>query len=108
MFKFLKSLRAAMTLGKAQKLLRKKRYREALEKAEKAQQLELEENFYWLSHSIAGKSHYHLGEFEESLVSLRKAEEILAPKLLETEESESLVNIMAGITWYIDKIEESR
>ena len=107
MFKFLKSLRAAMTLGKAQKLFRKKRYREALDKSKKAQQLDLEENFYWLSHAIAGKSQYHLGEFEESLVSLRKAEEILAPKLLETEGSESLVNIMAGITWYIDKIEES-
>ncbi len=95
-----------MALGKAQKLFRKKRYREALEKAVKVQRQELDENFYWLSLSIAGKCQYHLGEYEKSLASLRKAEEILAPKLLESKQPESLVNIMASITSYIEKIEK--
>ena len=103
--KFLNSIRASMLLGKGHKYLQKGRYKEALEKALKAQNLELEEQFEWLCHSIEGKSRYHLGDQENALVSLRRAEGILSSKLEKEQASEHLQNIMADIKRYIEKIE---
>jgi len=79
--KFINSIRASMLLGKGHKFLENGRYQEALEKALKAKSLKLEEQFEWLCHSIEGKSRYHLGDKEKALLSLRRAQEILASKL---------------------------
>ena len=59
--KIFMSIRASMLLGKGHKFLESGRYQEALEKALKAKDLKLDEQFEWLCHSIEGKSRYHLG-----------------------------------------------
>ena len=94
-----------MLLGKGHKLLENGRYQEALEKALKAKNLKLEEQFEWLCYSIEGKSRYHLGDNENALPSLRRAQEILTSKLEKEQESKPLRNIMNDITRYIEKIE---
>ncbi len=94
-----------MLLGKGHKFLENGRYQEALEKALKAKNLKLEEQFEWLCHSIEGKSRYHLGDNEKALLSLRRAQEILTSKLEKEQESKPLRNIMNDITRYIEKIE---
>jgi len=94
-----------MLLGKGHKYLQSGRYREALEKALKAKNLELEEQFEWLCHFIEGKSRYHLGDQENALVSLQRAEEILTSKLDKEQTSKHLQNIMSDIKRYIEKIE---
>ncbi len=104
--KFFDSIRASMLLGKGHKLLEKGRYQEALERALKAKNLELEEQFEWLCHSIEGKSRYHLGDEKNALISLRRAEEILASKLEKERGSQPLQNIMDDITGYIEKINQ--
>ena len=86
-------------------MLMKERYKEALDRATKAKNLNPDWDFMWQAHSIAGKALYHLGNPEEALVSLREAEKILAPKLLEPDGSEYLLNVLFGITWYIDRID---
>jgi len=94
-----------MLLGKGHKFLERGRYEEALEKALKAKKLKLEEQFEWLCHSIEGKSRYHLGDKENALISLRRAEEILALKLENEKDSKPLQNILNDVTRYIEKIE---
>ena len=94
-----------MLLGKGHKYLHNGRYREALEKALKAKNLVLEEQFEWLCHSIEGKSRYHLGDPENALLSLRKAEDILISKLEKEQASKHLLNILADNKKYIEKIE---
>jgi len=95
-----------MLLGKGHKLLEKGLYQEALDKALKAKKLNLEEHFVWLCHTIEGKSRYHLGDKKNALDSLRKAKEILAPKLEKEKESKHLQNIVSDIINYIEKIEQ--
>ena len=94
-----------MLLGKGHKFLERGRYEEALEKALKAKNLKLEEQFEWLCHSIEGNSRYHLGDKENALISLRRAEEILALKFENEKESKPLQNILNDISRYIEKIE---
>jgi len=94
-----------MLLGKGHKFLESGRYEEALEKALKAKNLKLEEQFEWLCHSIEGKSRYHLGDSENALASLRKAKEILALKVEKEKESKPLQNILNDVTRYIENIE---
>ena len=94
-----------MLLGKGHKFLESGRYEEALEKALKAKNLKLEEQFEWLCHSIEGKSRYHLGDKENALISLRSAKEILASKLEKEKESKPLQNILNDVIRYIEKIE---
>jgi hypothetical protein len=106
MFRFLDSFRAALLLGKGQKYLRKGRYKEALAKAQKAKKLRMGAQLEWLCHSIDGKSRYHLRDSKNALVSLRRAEEILAPMLAAEKSSEPIQNIMNDITGYIEKIEQ--
>jgi len=103
--KFINSIRASLLLGKGHKLFKSGRYQQALEKALKAKNLELEEQFEWLCHSIEGKSRYHLGDKENALVALERAQQILASKLEKEKDSESLQNIMDDITGYIELIE---
>jgi len=95
-----------MLLGKGHKFFENGRYQEALEKALKAKNLQLEEQFEWLCHSIEGKSRYHLGDRENALPALRKAQEILALKSAEEMESKPLQNIVNDIASYIEKIEQ--
>ena len=94
-----------MLLGKGHKFLESGRYEEALEKALKAKNLKLEEQFEWLCHSIEGKSRYHLGDKENALISLRRAKEILASKLEKEKASKPLQNIMNEVIRYIEKLE---
>ncbi len=95
-----------MLLGKGHKLFESGRYQEALGKALKAKGLKLDEQFEWLCYSIEGKSRYHLGDRENALPSLRKAQEILASKPEKEKESIPLQNIMKDIAGYIVKIEQ--
>lgn len=95
-----------MLLGKGHKFLESGRYEEALEKALKARNLKLEEQFEWLCHSIEGKSRYHLGDKENALISLQRAKEILASKVEKEKESKPLQNILNDITRYVEKIEQ--
>ena len=97
-----------MLLGKGHKFLENGRYQEALAKALKAKNLKLEEQFEWLCHSIEGKSRYHLGDKENALPPLRRAQAILAAKLEREKESKPLQNIMNDITSYIEKIEQGK
>ena len=94
-----------MLLGKGHKLLQNGRYQEALEKALKAKSLKLDEQFEWLCHSIEGKSRYYLGDKENALPSLKRAQVILAVKLEKEKESKPLQNIRDDITKYIEIIE---
>jgi len=94
-----------MLLGKGHKFLQNGRYQEALDKALKAKSLKLEEQYEWLCHSIEGKARYYLGDEENALPSLLRAQEILASKLEKEKESIPLQNIMNDITRHIDKIE---
>ena len=94
-----------MLLGKGHKLLESGRYQEALEKALKARRLELDEQFEWLCDLIEGKSRYHLGDNENALNSLRKAEAILVAKLDREHSSASLQNILDDAIRHIEKIE---
>jgi len=96
-----------MLLGKGHKHLENGRYQEALNKALKAKNLKLEEQFEWLCQSIEGKSRYHLGDREKALPVLRSAQAILASKLEKEKQSKPLQNIMNDITSYIEKIEQS-
>ena len=93
-----------MLLGKGHKFLLSGRYEEALERALKAKNLELEEQFEWLCHSIEGKSRYHLGDQKSALVSLQKAEQILATKLKKEGDSKHLQNILDDVAKDIEKI----
>ena len=93
-----------MLLGKGNKFLQNGRYQEALEKALKAKSLKLEEQFEWLCHSIEGKSRYYLGDKENALPALQRAQEILAAKLEKEKESKPLQNIMDDITKHIENI----
>ena len=103
--KFINSIRASLLLGKGHKFFENGRYQEALEKALKAKRLKLEEQFEWLCHSIEGRSRYHLGDKENALLALRRAQKILASKLENETDSKALRNIMNDITEYIEKIE---
>jgi len=94
-----------MLLGKGHKFLQNGRYQEALEKALKAKNLKLDEQFEWLCHSIEGKSRFYLGDKENALPSLQRAQEILAAKLEKEKDSKPLQNIMDDITRHIENIE---
>ena len=94
-----------MLLGKGHKFLQNGRYQEALEKALKAKSLKLEQQYEWLCHTIEGKSRYYLGDIENALPSLQRAQEILASKLEKEKESKPLQNIMNDITKHIENIE---
>ncbi len=107
MFKFINSFRAALLLGKAHKQFENRRFGEALERALRAQRLPLTEQFEWLSYSIEGKSRCHLGDFENALPALRRAESALQPILESKPESKHLHNIMNDIRAYIEKIESA-
>ncbi len=107
MFKFFNSFRVALLLGKAHKQFENRRFDDALERALRAQQLPLTEQFEWLSYSIEGKSRCHLGDFENALPALRRAESVLQPILERQPESKHLANIMKDIHAYIEKIESA-
>ena len=99
------SIRASMLLGKGHKYLQNGRYQEALEKALKADELKLNEQFAWLRHMIEGKARHHLGDNENALPALLKAQEILAAKMQREKSSKPLQNIMDDITQHIEKIQ---
>ena len=105
MFGFITSFRAALILGKAHKHFDNGRYREALERALKAQQLELSEQFEWLSYSIEGKARYQLGDAQNALPALKKAEALLQPIAEARADSKHLQNIIADVRAHIEKIE---
>lgn len=105
MFGFITSFRAALLLGKAHKHLDGGRYREALERALKAQELELSEQFEWLSYSLEGKARYRLGDSQNALPALQKAEALLRPIAEARADSKHLQNIIGDIRAHIEKIE---
>lgn len=105
MFKFLNSFRAALLLGKANKQLENRKFNDALERALRAQQLPLGEQFEWLSYSIEGKARSHLGDFENALPALKRAEALLQPIVERQADAKHLQNIINDIRSYIDKIE---
>ena len=107
MFGFFTSFRAALLLGKAHKRLDQERYHDALELAKRAQRLKLSEQFEWLSYSIEGKARYRLGDHENALPALRRAEELLRPLAEARADSKHLHNIVADVRAHIDKIESS-
>ena len=94
-----------MLLGKAHKFLENGRYQEALDKALKAGELDLAEQFEWLCHSIEGKARYHLGDKQNALPALQKAQEILSAKVAREKASRHLQNILDDVTGYIENIE---
>ena len=107
MFKFLTSFRAALLLGKAQKLFDQRRFAEVLERTQKAKTLELEAHFQLHCYSLEGKARAHLEDFENALKPLHAADEI-ARKLLEVHpDSQHLQNIERDLAAYIDKIESA-
>lgn len=105
MFKFLNSFRVALLLGKAHKQLENRRFDDALERAQRAQRLPLTPQFEWLCYSIEGKARSHLGDFDNALPALRRAEAVLQPILDAQSDSRHLQNIMTDIRAYIEKVE---
>lgn len=105
MFGFVTSFRAALLLGKAHKQLDRGRYRDALERALKAQKLQLSEQFEWLSYSIEGRARYQLGDLQNALPALQKAEALLRPIAEARADSKHLQNIIGDIRVHIDKAE---
>ncbi len=108
MFKFFESLHASLVVGQASKHLRNERYRDALERAERALSLDLNENFTWSCLLIAGKSRVHLGDVDRAEAQLHEAREILAPRLERQPESTHLRHIVDEIDRYLDAIERHR
>ena len=106
MFGFLTSFRAALLLGKAHRQLDRGHYRDALERALKAQKLELSEQFEWLSYSIEGRARYRLGDSINALPALQKAEALLRPIAEARADSKHLHNIIGDIRAHIEKIEQ--
>ena len=96
-----------MLLGKANKQLENRRFEDALARALRAQQLPLGEQFEWLSYSVEGKARCHLGDFENALPALRRAEAALQPIVERQPESKHLQNIKNDIHAYIEKIEST-
>ena len=108
MFRFLESLRASLLVGQASKHLRNERYRDALERAERALTLDLNENFTWSCLLIAGKSRVHLGDLDRAEEQLRKAREMLEPRRERQPDSTHLRHILEDIERYLDAIERHR
>ena len=105
MFKFFTSFRAALLLGKAQKLFQQRRFDEALERALRAKTLQLDPHFKLLCYSLEGKSRAHLGDLDNALAPLRAADDIARQLLQVNADSKHLQNIEQDIASYIDKIE---
>lgn len=105
MFGFITSFRAALLLGKANKRLDSRQYEDALERALMAQKLKLSEQFEWLAYSIEGKARAHLGDLENALPALKKAEALLQPIAAARSDSKHLQNIIGDVRAYIEKIE---
>ena len=105
---FINSFRAALLLGKAHKQLDRGRYRDALERALKAKKLQLSEQFEWLSYSIEGKARYQLGDPQNALPALQKAEALLRPIAEARSDSKHLQNIIGDLRAHIEKIESER
>lgn len=105
MFRFLTSLRAALLLGKAQKLFDQRRFAEVLERTQKAGELELDAHFRLLCYSLEGKARAHLEDFDNALQPLRSADEIAKQLIAVHPESPHLQNIEQDIADYIAKIE---
>jgi len=104
---FLKELRSAAKLGKAQGRLARRDYSAALIEAEKAKKIGgITENNDWLYYSVIGKSLYHQNKDAEALVNLNRAEELTAPLLKDPNVDESVLNFILKISWYIEKIEK--
>lgn len=108
MFKFLESLRASLVAGQANKHFYNRRYRDALERAERGLALQPNENLTWLCLSIAGKSRVHLGDVERAEQQLSRAHELLAPRLEQHPDSTHLRHILEDIERYLDAVERHR
>ena len=109
MFEFFASLRASLVVGQANKHFRNQRYREALARAEHALGLAgLNVNFALLCLLIAGKSRVHLGEVDRAEEELKRANELLAPRLAAQPDAPHLRNIVADIERYLEAIEKHR
>ena len=108
MFKFLESLHASLIVGQASKHLQNQRYRDALERAEHALRLDLNENFTWSCLLIAGKSRVHLGDIDRAEPQLERARSMLAPRLEREPDSMHLRHILEDIEHYLDAIERHR
>ena len=108
MFKFFDSLRASLVVGQANKHFRNQRYRDALARAEHALGLGVNENFALLCLLIAGKSRVHLGDVDRAEEALKRAREMLAPRLAAQPDAPHLQNIVADIERYLDSIERHR
>ena len=104
--KFFNSIRASALLGKGHKYLERGLYQEALAKAMKAKELQLKPHFEWLCWAIEGKSRYHLGDSENALPALKKAQELLAAKPDAEKQSRHFQNIVNDIDNYIARIEQ--
>ncbi len=65
----------------------------------------IEEVSLWMYYAAKGKALYHMNQTEDALITLIRAEELLAPKLLETNGNEHLLSTMHGINWYLNKID---
>lgn len=108
MIKFFANLRASLIVGQANKHLQNQRYRDALERAERALKLDLNENFTWSCLLIAGKSRVHLGDVDRAEEQLERARAILAPRLECQPDSTHLRHILEDIERYLDAIERQR
>lgn len=108
MFEFFASLRASLVVGQANKHFRNQRYRDALARAEHALGLGLNENFALLCLLIAGKSRVHLGDVDRAEDELRRARELIAPRLAAQPDSPHVQNIVEDIERYLNTIEKHR
>ncbi len=108
MFKFFENLRASLIVGQASKHLQNQRYRDALERAERALKLDLNENFTWSCLLIAGKSRVHLGDVDRAEEQLERARAMLAPRLERQPDSTHLRHILEDIERYLDAIQRHR
>ncbi len=57
----------------------------------------IEEFSLWMYYAAKGKSLYHMNQKEDAFKNLIRAEELLAPQLLETNGNEHLLSTMHGI-----------
>lgn len=101
-------MHASLVVGQASKHFRNQRYRDALERAERAVTLGPDENLLLLARILAGKSRVHLGEVDCAEADLTRARDMLAPRLAAQPDSPHLQNIVADIERYLDAIAEHR
>ena len=108
MTSFFQSLQTSLRIQKANNLLRRKKYRGALEALYQIKNIDSDYPLLWRYYEAKGIALFHLEESDEALDNLYKAEGDLAPLLIGEDSSVAVLDILKKITWFIEKSKKGR